>query len=138
MNEIALDYLNNITSQMIFINSLLGGFSLTVVASLLDSPIKTSLGNKLFKTAIVATSSFLVSIFAMTKILMITTKGYPLEFEQNDLIFPRVVGVLSSFLGIISLTLMISISGWIRSKRIGIFTSIVGITSLLLIFLMLF
>jgi len=49
---------------------------------------------------------------------------------------PRVVGVIAFFLGIISLLAMISMSGWTKSKRMGRFTTILGIITLILILLM--
>jgi hypothetical protein len=83
-----------------------------------------------------AASFFLVSVFAMTTLLMKTTTGYPLEVIESDLIFPRIVGAISFILGIISLIAMISLAGWTKSKKMGRFTTAVGIFTLVLILTM--
>ena len=83
-----------------------------------------------------AASFFLTTVFAMTHLLLKTTVGYPYKVVDNDLMLPRVVGEIAFFLGIISLLAMISISGWTKSKRMGRFTTILGIITLILILLM--
>lgn len=69
----------------------------------------------------------------MTKIVMITTEGYPFNFNQNYLTLPKLTGFFAFVLGIISLTIVIALSGWTKSKRAGIFTTIIGILTLLMI-----
>lgn len=72
----------------------------------------------------------------MTSLLMKTTVGYPFKVVDNDLMLPRAVGVISFFLGIISLLAMISMAGWTKSKRMGRFTTVIGIFTLLIMLLM--
>jgi hypothetical protein len=55
---------------------------------------------------------------------------------ENDLLFPRIAGVVSFLLGIIALLVMISLAGWTKSKKMGRFTTIVGIMTLILILMM--
>ncbi len=77
---------------------------------------------------------FLLSVFTMTKILMMTTEGYPFKSDfAHEIMFPRFIGVLSFFLGVVSLTTIIALSGWTKSKKMGIFTTIVGVLTLVLI-----
>ena len=135
--EISLDYWNKLADQMIVISSLLGGFSIAVVANFLVSDTNTRLLRNTMKAAVLAAGSFLVSLFAMTNILMMTTDGFPREITEGDLIVPRIVGVMTLFLGIISLIAVISLAGWTKSKNMGRFTTIIGVLTLLLILLML-
>ena len=73
----------------------------------------------------------------MTSIIVRTTVGYPIKVSGDDLMFPRLIGFVSFLFGIISLISIISLSGWTKSKKMGQFTTIIGILSLILILSML-
>ena len=133
MLELLPEYLNKIANNLIVISSLLSGFSIAVMANLLVNKSDNRILNNILKVTTIAAASFLVTVFAMTKILMMTTEGYPLEITQNDLTLPKLTGFLSFFLGIISLSILIALSGWTKSRRIGIFTTIIGILTFLMI-----
>ena len=136
MAENTFEYWNIFAEQIITISSLLGGFSIAVIANFLVSNLNTKLSKSIMAVSTLAASFFLTTVFAMTNLLMKTTVGYPFEVVDNDLMLPRVVGVIAFFLGIISLLAMISMSGWTKSKRMGRFTTILGIITLILILLM--
>lgn len=136
MTEITFEYWNKLAEQTITISSLLGGFSIAVIANFLVSDLNTKLSKSIMVVSTLAASFFLITVFAMTNLLMKTTVGYPLKVVDNDLLPPRVVGVITFFLGIISLLTMISMSGWTKSKKMGRFTTILGIISLILILFM--
>ena len=136
MTEITFEYWNKLAEQIITISSLLGGFSIAVIANFLVSNLNTKLSKSIMAASTLAASFFLTTVFAMTNLLLKTTVGYPFEVVDNDLMLPRVVGVIAFYLGIISLLAMISMSGWTKSKRMGRFTTILGIITLILILLM--
>lgn len=137
MTEMTFEYWNKLADQTIMISSLLGGFSIAVIANLLVSELNTRLSKNIMVAATLAASFFLVTVFAMTKLLMMTTDGYPLKVIGSDLILPRIVGVISFFLGITSLITMISLAGWTKSKNMGRFTTAIGILTFILILIML-
>jgi len=137
MTEITFEYWNKLAEQTITISSLLGGFSIAIIANLLVSDTNTRLSKNIMIAATLAASFFLITVFAMTKLLMMTTEGYPLTVSDDDLILPRIVGVISFLLGIISLITMISLAGWTKSKKLGRLTTAIGILSLVLILIML-
>lgn len=132
--EVTFEYWNKLSTQTIFISSLLGGFSIIVIANLLISEVKTRLSKYIMVIATLAASLFLVSIFAWTAIMMMTTVGYPKKVVSSDLIYPRIIGGITFLFGIISLLSMISLVGWTKSKKLGIITTIIGVLSLVLIF----
>ena len=136
MNEITFEYLNILASQIVTISSLLAGFSIAIIANFLVTDTKTRLNNKIMVSSIFAACFFLVSLFAMTKVVMMTTEGYPMKVLINDLIPYRTMGTFSFFLGTISLLAMIAMAGWTKSKRMGIFSTTVGVITLLLILIM--
>ena len=136
MTELTFEYWNKLAEQIITISSLLGGFSIAVIANFLVSDLNTKLSKSIMAVSTLAASFFLITVFAMTNLLMKTTVGYPFKVVDNDLMLPRVVGVITFFIGIISLVALISMSGWTKSKKMGRFTTILGTITLLLILLM--
>lgn len=137
MTGIAFEYWNKLAEQTITISSLLGGFSIAVIANFLVSETKTRLNNTIMTVSTLAASFFLITVFAMTKLLMMTTEGYPVNVSDHDLLLPRITGAIAFFLGIISLLTMISMSGWTKSRKTGIFTTTIGILTFLFIVVML-
>lgn len=136
MIEITFEYWNKLADQTILISSLLGGFSIAVIANLLVSEMNTRISKSVMIASTLAASFFLVTVFAMTKILLMTTDGYPFKVVQDDLFLPRIIGVISFFFGIISLITMISLAGWAKSKKMGRFTTAIGILTLILILIL--
>jgi len=136
MMELSFEYMNKFASQMQFISALLCGFSLTVLALFFDKKDADKIIVNIFRFSILATGAFLVSIFAMTNIFMMTTEGFPIDVEGKDLIFPNVLGGISFLIGIISISTIIALVGWTKSKSLGIFSTTIGIITLILIILM--
>ncbi|GAA0732158.1 hypothetical protein GCM10009430_45080 [Aquimarina litoralis] len=134
--EMTLEYWNELGKQTLLITSLLSGFSITVVANLLVADKNDKLTNRILKSATLAAGCFLVSVFAMVNIVMTTTPGgYIKDVSLNDFQVARVVGMVTFIIGLFSLTTMIALSGWTKSKKVGLFTTIIGILTLLLIFI---
>jgi hypothetical protein len=133
MLELQPEYLNKIASQLIVISSLLSGFSIAVLANLLVTESEKKILNYILKITTIAASSLLVTVFSWTKIVMLTTEGYPLEIDDSDLDFTKIIAFGTFIVGIISLSLLISLSGWTKSKRTGVFTTTIGILTLIMI-----
>ncbi len=131
MMEMTPEYWNALANHFILISALLAGFSIAFVANLIVSDTKSRVMKYLQITATIAASSFLISLFSMTKILMMTTKGYPLKIDENTFYIPRIIGGVTFMIGIIALSTLIAISGWTKSKSMGIITTIIGILTLL-------
>lgn len=125
--EITFEYWNKLATQTVFISSLLGGFSILVIANLLISDLNTRLSKYVMVVATLAASLFLVSIFAWTSVMMMTTVGFPKKIVSSDLTFDRILGVITFLSGTISLIAMISLVGWTKSKKMGIITTIVPV-----------
>jgi hypothetical protein len=137
MTELTFEYWNKLAAQTITISSLLGGFTIAVIANFLVSETKTRLKNNIMAASTLAASFFLITVFSMTKLLMMTTDGYPIKVVDNDLLLPRIIGVIAFLFGVISLLTMVSMAGWTKSRKMGIFTTTVGILTFLIITMML-
>ena len=133
MVEMSFAYWNELASQLILLTSLLTGFSIAVVANLIISETKNRITEYLLRIATVAAGCFLVSVFGMTSIVMITTEGYPLQIDENTILWPQIIAGSSLMLGLLALSALIGLSGWTKSRSVGIFTTIVGILTLLAI-----
>lgn len=130
-----LEYWNELAKQTLLITSLLSGFSITVVANILVSDRNDKLTNRILKSATLSASCFLVTVFAMVHIVMTTTPGgYIKNVSIDDFQTARIIGMLTFMTGLFSLSAMIGLSGWSKSKRVGIFTTTIGILTLILIF----
>lgn len=136
MQEISFQYWNALAEQTIFISSLLGGFSIAVIANFLTSDHSEKIHKAIMVAATLAASFFLISVFAMTTVLLKTTPGYPSAVDQNSIVMPRLVGGSTVYLGIVALMTFIAMSGWTKSKKLGIFTTIVGLLTLVITILM--
>lgn len=137
MIDLPLEYWNKLANQILFISALLGGFSLAIIATLLVNKESNRITTNIFRSSALSSAFFLVTIFAMTKIVLMTTPGFPFEVKSGDMIVPRILGTIAFFLGIVSLIVIIALSGWTKSKRMGRFTTILGGIALILILLML-
>ena len=134
MEDLPIEYFRVVANQLVFISVFLGGICAAILGTLFTAENDT----KIFKAIIIALSfaavSFIVAVFGMNKVLMIITPGSPYEAVSDVLDFPRLVGGLAFYLGIVGLITVISLSGWLRNKKIGIFTTIIGIAAFYLIF----
>lgn len=130
-----LEYWNELAKQTLLITSLLSGFSITVVANLLVSDKTDKLTNRILKSATLSAGCFLVTVFSMVHIVMTTTPGgYIKNVSIDDFQIARIIGMLTFIVGLFSLSAMIGLSGWTKSKKVGIFTTAIGILTLILIF----
>lgn len=133
MEGMSFEYWNELAGQIIVISSLLGGFSIAVIANFLVSNTNTGLSKTIMIAAVLAASFFLVSLFAMTKILLMTTNGFPLEVSNGELMVTSIIGGITFLFGIISLITMIALAGWTKSRKMGLLTTAIGVVTLLLI-----
>jgi uncharacterized membrane protein YozB (DUF420 family) len=128
-----LEYWNSLASQMILISSLLGGFSMAIVANIIVSSRDDKPTNRILKTATVSACCFLITLFAMTKIFMDTTPGgFVSAVSEGDFMLPRMIGMVTFFIGLTGLSVLIALSGWTKSKKVGRFTTVIGIIQFVL------
>ncbi|MFD0798431.1 hypothetical protein ACFQZJ_13245 [Maribacter chungangensis] len=127
------DYLNIISNQLVLVSSLMSGFSIAILANLLTFKTDNKFAAYVFRLTSVAAGCFLVTVFALTKIIKMTTKGYQYETTVEDFAFASSLASSTFLIGILTLSAVIALSGWIKSKKTGIFTTVVGFLTLLFI-----
>lgn len=136
MTELTSEFWNTLASQLILISTLLGGFSFSNLFTIDGINSEAKLKSKLFKALTLACVGFIVSIFAMTNIIMLTMEGNPFSVSNSDLNLPRIIGSISFLTGLISIIYAIAISGRIKNYNSSKFSLIVGIIALIMIILM--
>lgn len=132
MIELSLTYWHKLAEQSILICSLLAGFSITVIATMMTSEMNHRLSRHILRAATLAAGFFLVGVFGMTKILLMTTEGYPFPVTEETMAFPRIVSIAGMFSGLISIMTVISLAGWTKSRSLGRFCTAVSIVTLLM------
>ncbi|MEL6558998.1 MAG: hypothetical protein AAFQ94_12490 [Bacteroidota bacterium] len=132
MMEMPIEYLNKLASQFIFISAFFGGFSASILGTLIISKSERKIVKYLILGSSLSSIAFIVSVFAMTKLVMVSTPGYPFDIEQISILYPRIVGIIAFMVGILSLIFVISLSGWMHSKRLGIATTSIGVVGFIL------
>jgi len=134
MTELTFEYFRSVAKELVLVSVFLGGISATILGTL----IIHKNDSRVFKFIILGLSfaavSFIVAVIGLGKVQMILTPDSPYENKTEILMFPRIVGGLAFYLGIYSLLTVISLSGWMQSKRIGYFTAAMGIISGVLVF----
>lgn len=136
MIETTFEYWNKLASHILTISSLLGGFSIAIIANMLVSDLNSQLSKKIMVASTLAACFFLISVFAMTSLILKTTDGYPLKVIEGDFTFERILGMSTFFFGTISLLVIISLAGWTKSKKMGLFTTVAGVLTLILIMIL--
>ncbi|WP_422857963.1 hypothetical protein ACOKFD_10935 [Flagellimonas sp. S174] len=131
--DVNTEYLNSVVNQLIVVASLLAGFSIAIIANLLTDKTESKISNWIFKATTLTASCFLISVFGMTRIVRMTTKGYPGNVSSISLDISNHISAVSFLLGIVFLCIVIGLFGWTKSKKMGRFTTIVGICTFLLI-----
>lgn len=132
MNELPISYLKVLAEQIGFISVFLGGISATILGTLIVLKKDSKIFNWMIILLSLAAVSFIVAVFGMNKIQMVLTPDYP--NPDHSIFYARIVGSISFLLGIYSLITVISLSGWLQSKKIGILTTSIGLIAAFLIF----
>ena len=129
MTELSSAYFAELANQLIFISAFLGGFSATILGTLIASEDNTKIMKVLILLVSISAASFILTVLSMTKIILIHAPDSPFGNNQDLTSLPRVVGSLSFLMGMIALLLVISLSGWLKSKKLGKCTGLIGLIS---------
>ena len=135
MIELPLSSVNELAKQIVFISTFLGGFSITLLGTLILSDKEGRLIRAIIVSTAVSALAFIVAILAMTNLIMVSTEGYPFPVDPSALGTGRIVGTLCLFVGVFTLMFTIALSGWVRSKRLGIITTTLGVLTLIALLL---
>jgi len=123
------------TEQLILLSAFLGGFSATFLAAILVVDSSKRLINWIICFSAIAACSFIVAAIASVALLNGLQPDAPVYSQQAPLSIVRVVSALALTLGLFSLLSSIGLSGWVRSKNVGIITSTFSLIAMMFVVL---
>jgi hypothetical protein len=138
MLELPNAFLREVGIQSLLIGVFLGGISVSILGNLIVSDNNGKLIKVLIIGLTISSLSFIMTIMSSYELILILTEGWVEEVNPQIL---RQTGKpiwISLFLGLFSLIFVISLSGWLKGRKLGIITTILGIITLLFLILTLF
>ena len=121
------------TEQLVLLSAFLGGFSATFLAAILALKSSERVTNWIVCLSAISACSFIVaaiiSISIVNGLQPDSLEQYKIEVFQKD----RLASALALLIGIFSLLSSIGLSGWIRSKQVGLTTSAAAVVSIVLV-----
>ncbi len=121
--------------QSAFISSILAGFAFTFAGTLLVGAREHRAGTWAAFLALAASVGFLPVTLGMT-FSAVRAANYPVAFDlANAAADPYIQMLSTSFLlGILLLVASFGVSGWMRSRSLGIATTVLALIGVILIF----
>lgn len=137
MQPMNAEFLAEMGRQIAFLSAFLGGFAATFLGVLLQSPSSRRHVGWAAGAAAVASASFLIAVISGTLFAVVLHPGAPLGIA-NPTFLPQVrtLMLITFALGIYSILLSLGLSGWIRSRQLGIVTSVAALISALIVSLL--
>ena len=121
--------------QMSFLTSVLAGFAITVAIELIALAEKKSLTTAAIAvflvSSVISTAATFTFVLVMTSI--ISPPGFPQPNEEWIIYFIGGIGVLP-FIGLILFLVGIGLVGWLRSRLLGIITTVSVVLASIFVF----
>ena len=129
------DYLQYLYEQISSISAVLGGFSIATLTLLLDAAPKRRIASWAVATSGIAASLFIGVTFLASILASDALKTNAVTFEDLNPSIQPLIGIVSLgfLIGFFTLLGSLGMSGWIRSKRTGIATSVAAAIGMILI-----
>lgn len=128
------EYLGEIGRQIAFLSAFLGGFAATFLGILLQSSSDRRHVGWAAGAAAIASASFVVAVIAGTIVALVVHPDAPANIAKPTFL-PQVRGVIfvTFAVGIYGILLSLGLSGWIRSRALGIITSATALLAAILV-----
>jgi hypothetical protein len=130
MTSLNPDFIGEIARQLTSVSAFLGGFAATFLGILLQSNSTRRHVAWAAGAAAVASASFMISVIAGTLVALVVNPSAPQGFATPQFLpWARQILFVSFAVGIYSNLLSLGLSGWIRSRGLGLVTSIAAFVS---------
>ena len=118
------EYLAEVGRQIAFLSAFLGGFAATFLGILLQISNPRRYVGWAAGAAAVASTSFILAVIAGTAVVLVVHPDAPASMAKPTFL-PQVREVIfiTFALGIYAILLSLGLSGWIRSRALGMITS---------------
>lgn len=118
------DFIGEIARQLTSVSAFLGGFAATFLGILLQSTSARRQVGWAAGAAALASASFMIAVIAGTLLALALNPTAPQNFATPEFLpWARRILFISFSLGIYANLLSLGLSGWIRSRALGIVTS---------------
>lgn len=125
MQTLPPDYLAEIARQIAFLSAFLGGFAATFLATLLVAGSPRRVAGWAIGGAAVAAGSFIIAIVAAVMLTIVSHPEVPPNvLAGSSVLRARLISTLGFFIGLLALLASLGLSGWIRSRKTGIATTV--------------
>ena len=130
MQPVNAEFLAETGRQIASLSAFLGGFSATFLGILLQSPNSRRHVGWAAGAAAVASASFLLAVISGTTLALVMHPGAPPDIAKATFLPQvRILIIIAFTGGIYSILLSLGLSGWIRSRQLGIVTSVAALIS---------
>jgi sterol desaturase/sphingolipid hydroxylase (fatty acid hydroxylase superfamily) len=120
--------------QIASLSAFLGGFAATFLGILLQSPNPRRYVGWAAGAAAVASAAFILAVIAGTALALVLHPGAPPNMARPTFLPQVRTLILVTFAsGIYAILLSLGLSGWIRSRQLGIVTSAAALISALIV-----
>jgi hypothetical protein len=137
MHPLNAEFLGETGRQIAFVSAFLGGFAATFLGILLQSPNSRRHVGWAAGAAAVASASFILAVVAGSLLALVVHPGAPPGLAKPTLLPPlRILIFITFIVGIYSSLLSLGLSGWIRSRQLGIVTSVAAFVSAVIMLLL--
>lgn len=134
MQTLAADYIAELGRQLATLSAFLGGFAAAYLATLLGADRSSRVVGAAAAGAAIAAGAFIVAVVAATLVVMAAHPNAPAALAGgSQATMARAVAALAFGVGIYALLASLGLSGWVRSRRLGLLTGAVAVLAGLLI-----
>ena len=128
------EFTSEIAKQIASMSAILGGFAATFLGVLLQSSDTRRHVGWAAGAAAVASASFIIAVIAGTLLGLVLNPEAPQKFATPEFTPWALHVMLVSFgIGIYANLLSLGLSGWIRSRALGIVTSVAALIAAILV-----
>src|SRR2546423_1749882 len=130
MQPVNAEFLAETGRQIAFLSAFLGGFAATFLGILLQSPNSRRHVGWAAGAAAVASASFILAVISGTALALVLHPGAPAGLRIAAFLPPDPPFIFFTLLfGLCYILLSLGLSGWIRSRQLGIVTSVAALIS---------
>jgi hypothetical protein len=129
--EYTSNYMIAVADQLSFVSTFLGGVSATILITIVILSSTKKSTNLLVVTSAIAACTLLIAVISAWRLTIALHPDIPVPFDVGNVLILWRLMIISYIIGFTSLIVAIGISGWIRSKRIGLITSSIAAFTLI-------
>lgn len=128
------EFIGEVARDLAEVSAFLGGFAATFLGILLQSQSPRRHVGWAAGAAAVASASFMIAVIAGTLVALVANPSAPQGFAAPEFLpWAREVLLITFALGIYTNLLSLGLSGWIRSRSLGLVTSTAALLSGLIV-----